>query len=129
MKLVRNALTCVVMLLAMIVTAQPKTKDCTVSNEFQLNRTQALAGVLQDPYGATLSGMELELRSGTSVVRQLRTDNQGAYNFGQVPAGKYRIHIQYGGDPFCAPKVQCGNQGCSLQQKLTINPKNAVLVH
>src|SRR5579872_280909 len=129
MKLTRHVLTSTVVLLGMILAVRSKARDCTVSKEFRLKRAQALAGVLQDPYGAPLSGMELELLSGTKIVHHARADNQGRYDFGDVPAGKYRIHIQYRGDPFCAPKAQCGAQGCSLQPKLMLNPKNVTRVN
>jgi len=102
--------------------------DCTVSKEFRIRKPQALSGVLQDPYGAPLSGMELDLLSGRKVIRRLSADNEGRYDFGQVSPGKYRIHLLYGNDPFCAPEVQCGSQGCTLQTKLAINPKNSTLV-
>jgi hypothetical protein len=114
------------MLVAMTVAAEAR--DCSVSKEFQVRHPQVLAGVLQDPLGAALSGIELELLSGGNVLRHLRTDNQGRYDLGGVPAGKYRIHVQYGGSVLCAPKIHCETDGCSLNPKLTINPKSMVKV-
>ena len=113
-------------LLAVTVAAQAR--DCSVSKEFQLRHPQVLAGVIEDPIGAALSGIELQLLSAGNPVRDLRTDNHGRYDFGEVPAGKYRIHVQYGGDPLCAPKIHCGSEGCSLKPRLTLNSKNMVRV-
>ena len=97
-----NALRAVAMLVAMTVAAQAR--DCSISKEFQLVHPQALAGVVEDPAGTALSGLELELLSTKKLVRHLRTDNQGRYDFGEVPAGKYRIHVRNAGDVLCAPK-------------------------
>jgi hypothetical protein len=112
-----------------VITLAAHARDCSVSKEFQLRHPQGLAGVLEDPVGAALSGIELELLSAGKLVRHLRTDNQGRYDFGEVPAGKYRIHVQYGKSAFCAPEIQCGTDGCSLSPKLTPNPKNTVTVY
>jgi hypothetical protein len=117
-----------VVLLEIIFVIQAAATDCSVSKEFRIKHPQVLAGVLQDPNDATLPGIGLELLSGGKVVQHLRTNNQGAYDFGMVPAGKYRIHVEYSDNAFCAPKVQCGDQGCRLDSKMTINPKKEVLV-
>ncbi len=123
----KAVLPCAVILLGLTVSALAR--DCSVSREFQLKRPQLLAGVLEDPSGATLPGIELELLSGKKVVQHLRTNNQGAYDFGEVAAGKYRIHVQHGGGVFCAPKVRCETEGCSLKPRLTVNQKNVVTVY
>jgi hypothetical protein len=115
------------MLAAITISAQAR--DCSVSREFRLRHPQALAGAFEDPAGAVMSGIELELLSGKKVIRHLRTDNQGKYDFGEIPPGKYRVHVQYGGNALCAPKVKCGAEGCSLKPKLTLNPKDAVMVY
>jgi hypothetical protein len=120
-------LRCAVMLVAVTISAQAR--DCSVSKEFRLRHPQALAGVFEDPAGAVMSGIELELLSGKIVIRHLRTDNQGKYDFGQIPSGKYRVHVQSGGNALCAPKVKCGTEGCTLKPKLTPNPKSAVTVY
>lgn len=112
---------------AMVVGAEAK--DCTVSSEFHLKQSQVFSGVLQDPYGAPLSGMELELLSGRKMLYHVRADNQGKYNFGEVRAGKYRLRVRHAGNPFCAPAVQCGDRGCSFDPKLLINPKNAIVIN
>ncbi len=124
LKIARTILLGAVVSLGMIQIAAAHTKDCTVSKEFRLNRPQILSGVLQDPNGATLAGIELELMSGTKVIQHLRTTNDGTYDFGTVAAGKYRIHILREGAPFCAPTVRCGNRGCNLSPKLRLNPGN-----
>jgi hypothetical protein len=111
-----------------MATASAQAKDCSVSKEFQVTHSQALAGVLEDPAGATLSGIEIELLSGGKIVRRVRTNNQGTYDFNEVPAGKYNIHVLTGGDVLCAPKIECGKTGCHLNPKLTLNPKNMVQV-
>jgi hypothetical protein len=126
----RDALRCAATLLGIIALPQAEARDCTVSKEFHLKQTQVLAGVLQDPDGTALSGMEMELLSGATVVNHLVTNSVGAYDFGQVSRGKYRIHVtSAGGDRFCVPKAECGQRGCVLQPRLSINLKNAVLVH
>jgi len=117
-----------VVLLEMIFVAGVSAVDCSVSKEFHIKHPQVLAGVLQDPNSATLPGIGLQLLSGVNVIQHLRTNNQGAYDFGMVSAGKYRLQVQYGDNPFCAPKVKCGNQGCRLDPRLTINPKKEVLI-
>jgi len=99
-------------------------KDCTVSNEFQLNHSQVLAGVLEDPIPATLPGFALELLAGEKVIGRVVTSRDGKYSFGEVAAGRYRIRIRQGGDPFCAPKVKCNQANCSIQPQVKLNPKN-----
>ena len=104
-------------------------QDCTVSKEFRVKHAQVLAGVLHDPNGVTLPGIGLELRSGTKVIQDLRTGKEGSFDFGQVPAGKYRLHIQSPGDPFCAPRVRCGNAGCSFDPQVRLNLKNSIKIN
>jgi len=104
-------------------------RDCSTSKQFQLKKPQVVFGVLQDPSGAELSGMQLDLLSGKNTVRHLRTDNFGKYDFGEAPAGKYRIRVQYGGDAFCAPKVLCQSEGCTFEQRLKVNSKDTVTVY
>lgn len=103
-------------------------KDCSFSNEFRIETPQVLSGVLRDPQGLILPGIELELLSGGKRVQKLRTDNRGAFNFGQVSAGRYKIRIKASG-VFCAPKVLCGKQGCQVDSTVSINSKNAVTVY
>jgi hypothetical protein len=117
----RTALLSTLMLLGM--TIPHRARDCTVSKEFEIKHSQALAGVLQDSAGASIPRLELELLSGTDTVRNIRTDNQGRYDFGEVPAGKYRIRVRHKGG-FCAPEVKCGTKGCSLKPELKIDSEN-----
>ncbi len=117
-----------VLLLGIIFVVQAAGVDCSVSKEFHIKHPQVLAGILQDQNDVPLPGVGLEILSGVRVVQSLRTNNHGAYDFGKVPAGKYRIHVQYSDNAFCAPKVQCGNRGCRLDTKLTINPKKETIV-
>ena len=104
-------------------------RDCTFSKEFQIKRQQVLSGVLKDPVGEPLPGIKLELLSGKRVIQVVETDNQGKYGFGDIPPGKYRIHIRYGDDTFCAPKVRCQQDGCKIAPTATINPRKAVTVY
>jgi hypothetical protein len=104
-------------------------KDCTVSREFELKHSQTLAGVLEDPIPAALPGFELDLLAGHKIVASAVTDNRGKYSFGEVAAGRYRIHIRHGGDPFCAPTVKCDGAACSVQHQVKLNPKMTVTVN
>jgi hypothetical protein len=124
---VRVLLMCAVMLLVLTVAAPGK--NCSFSKEFQITHPQILAGALEDPVGGVLSGIELELLSGKKVARHIRTDNLGKYDFGEIPSGKYRIHLQDGANVFCAPKIQCGIDGCGLKARVTVNPKSMVTVY
>jgi len=102
--------------------------DCSVSKPFHLSSAQALAGVLQDPNHIPLPGIQVELLSGTKVIQRLRTNNQGKYDFGKVHAGEYRIHVEYSGGAFCAPRVNCTRQQCIVDPVLKLNPKGTVKV-
>ena len=104
-------------------------RDCSVSKEFELKHPQTLAGVLLDPNMTPLPGLGIQLLSGKKIVQELRTNNKGEYDLGQVLPGKYRLRIHYGEGQFCAPEVQCGTKRCILDPKLTINPKNLITVH
>jgi SdrD B-like domain len=106
-------------------------KDCTVSKEFQLKHAQVLGGVLKDPGDVTVPGVKLKLISGAKTVHEVRADDHGAYDFGEVPAGKYRIRVQSTRNGFCAPNVKCESQGCTIEPMLTLNPKvfHPVTVH
>jgi hypothetical protein len=116
------------MTLLLVTVGTAHSEDCSVSRTFQVKQVQALSGVLEDPAGATLSGIELELLSEKQVVRHTRTNNQGVYEFGEVPLGRYRIRLQYGKNLFCAPEVQCRGGQCILKPRLRLNQKNMVTV-
>jgi hypothetical protein len=90
-------------------------------------KAQILSGFLEDPAGATLPGIVVELLSGKRLVQSLRTNNRGAYDFGQIQPGKYRIRIR-DRDGFCAPKIRCAATGCIVNPRLRPNPKNMVMV-
>jgi hypothetical protein len=128
MQSIRGISVCIAIFIGIIVVNPASARDCSVSKEFRLQKAQVIAGILEDPFGAVLSGFELQLLSGMKTVRQVTTSSQGGYDFGEVLAGKYRIHVRYGGNPFCAPKIQCGSLVCNVERRVTLNPKNAVLV-
>jgi hypothetical protein len=89
-------------LIALIaIASSAHAKNCSISKTFEIAHSQVLSGVLEDPTGATLSGVELQLLSGNEVVRRLRTSNQGEYDFGEVISGKYRIRLECGGNALC----------------------------
>ena len=103
-------------------------KDCSLSREFEIKKAQILKGILQDPAGAVMPQIELELLSAREVVRHLSTSNQGAYDFGEIPIGRYRIHIVSRDGVLCAPKVRCGEKGCVVDSKISISSKAVILI-
>lgn len=114
---------------SLLTAATPVTGgNCSISKRFHVQHPQLLSGELRDPNGVVLPGIGVQLLSGAKVMRYAMTNNQGGYDLGVVPAGKYRIHIQYGDDAFCAPMVQCGNNRCRIGTKLQLNPKNSTVV-
>jgi hypothetical protein len=99
--------------------------DCTTSKEFVLSKPQTMAGILVDPVGEPVFGWGLELLSRKGVVQKLTTDKRGAYDFGEIPAGKYRIRMtSYG---FCAPKVNCHDGHCAVEPKLRLKDKGVTV--
>jgi hypothetical protein len=105
-------------------------RDCSISKEFQIKKAQALAGVLQDPSGAVLPGIDLQLLSGNRVVHHVTTTNEGAYDFGSIAPGKYRIRVASRGGTLCALKIRCTEkEGCVIESRLTISSKWAVKVN
>ncbi len=82
-----------------------------------------------DASRATLPGIRIQLLSGKKVIRDIRSNNEGTYDLGEVPEGKYKIRVEYGDHAFCAPRVQCSSKECKIQPELAINPKNTVTVH
>jgi hypothetical protein len=123
----RVGVACVAVLLAGTISGYAR--NCSFSKEFRLQHPQVLSGALEDPAGLPLPGIELYLLSGKDIVQRLRTDNRGAYKFLEVPSGKYRIRVKTPSDTFCAPKVQCGTQGCVVRTRLRLNPKSLVTVY
>jgi hypothetical protein len=124
-RILRDAL---IALIPLMMTGSVEARDCSKSKPFQLGKPQVLSGTMQDPSGAVLPGIAVQLLSGKKVVRRLRTDNLGAYDFGEIPSGKYRIRVDYPGKAFCAPEVRCAAEGCSVNSTLKANPKNMVMV-
>jgi hypothetical protein len=110
------------------VAVSAQARDCSISKEFEIKKPQSIAGSFEDPTGAVLSGIDVELLSGKKAIRKLRTDNLGKYDFGEVPTGRYRIRTGFDNHFFCAPKVVCGLEGCSLSTTLSPNPKGYVMV-
>ncbi len=102
-------------------------KDCSLSQEFQIKKAQILKGTLQDPSGALMPQIELELLSTKKVVRHLVTNNQGAYDFGEIPTGSYRIHIASKDGVLCAPRVRCGKKGCAIDSKISFSSRTVIL--
>jgi len=120
----RISLASVLVSLAVTVSA----KDCSTSKGFTLQQSQQLSGVFVDTSHATLPGIRIQLLSGKKVIHDIRTNNQGAYDFGEVPAGSYKIRVLYGDHTFCAPLIQCNSKECQIEPELAINPKNTVTV-
>ena len=87
-----------------------------------------MSGTFLDQSGAVLSGLNLELKSGQNVFRNVRTDNLGQYDFGEIPAGEYKLRVKYADDAFCAPIVRCGKE-CVVDPRLKVNPKHNVVVY
>jgi hypothetical protein len=71
--------------------------------------------------------VELELLSGKSAFRHLRTNNLGKYDFGEVPAGEYRIQVR--SNTLCAPKVRCREEECTVEQRVKVSSKDTVTVY
>ena len=120
----RHFVGAMLVLIAMVISASAR--DCYTSKEFQLKQSQVLAGVLKDAADAIIPGMRLELLSGGKIVRQLRSDNDGAYSFGEVPTGKYRMRAERRG--FCAPKIECKDKGCTVNPTLQVDPRSYTVV-
>ena len=99
-------------------------KDCTISNDFQIAKPQLLMGRVENRIAAIKQPMTLELLSGREVVIRTILKSDRSYSFGEVPRGKYKIHVRYYGDPFCAPVVKCDQDNCSVDGLLELNPKN-----
>jgi hypothetical protein len=105
-------------------------KDCKLSKEFSLNQSQTLSGVLDDPSGAQLSYIDLQLLVEKKVIKQTTTSADGTYSFGDVAPGRYRIRISATGNGqlFCAPKVNCVVTGCSIEPRVQLDGKKFTTV-
>lgn len=123
MKRIIEFLTAVVVLMSSAIA-----KDCSKSKEFTMNHGQRLSGVFLDPNGVELPGIGVQLLSGGRVFRDISTNSVGAYDFGDVPAGKYRIRVRWGQHSFCAPRILCNSNECKIEQRLKVDVTNAVTV-
>jgi Carboxypeptidase regulatory-like domain len=126
----RMRLLMVVLLLDGLVTSAVWAKDCKLSKEFSLNQSQTLSSVLDDPSGAQLSYIDLQLLAEKKVIKQTTTSADGNYSFGDVAPGRYRIRIiaTGNGQLFCAPKVTCGVTSCSIEPRVQLDPKKFTTV-
>jgi len=82
-------------------------------SEFTLEHPARLAGQLSDPQGATVPNLKLVLRCGDAKAVEVKTDLEGKYDFGVLPAGTCKI-----GTPsklWLPPKVKCDEHGCALE--------------
>jgi len=59
-----SVLRCTWLGLLLAIAGSAQAKDCSVSRRFQVMQPQALSGVLKDPNGAVLPGIEIELLAG-----------------------------------------------------------------
>jgi hypothetical protein len=121
----RTTLSCVLILLLI---SSAGAKDCSTSKEFVVRHSQRLSGIFVDPNGADLPGIGVRLLSGRKIIQDIKTDSHGRYDFGEIPAGKYQIQIQYSYHSFCAPRIQCDSKGCEIDRSLALKPKNTVIV-
>jgi len=121
---------------ALLTPVRAAAKDCSLSKKFVLTKSQVLSGVFEDPTGAILPGVKVQLISEEKthllsekrVVRGLTTDNSGHYDFGTVAPGKYRLRVEYSNKAFCAPEIRCRSGACTVDRTLKLNPRNFVLV-
>jgi carboxypeptidase family protein len=117
--------------LTLLTAARTQAKDCSESKKFLLTKAQVLSGLFDDPTGAILSGVKVQLTSEKKVHvlseervnRALSTDNSGRYDFGEVPPGNYRLRVEYSGGLFCAPDIRCIAGTCTIDSTLKPNPK------
>jgi hypothetical protein len=82
-------------------------------SEFTLEHPARLTGQLSDPQGATVPTLKLVLRCGDAKAVEVKTDLEGKYDFGVLPAGTCKI-----GTPsklWLPPKVKCDEHGCALE--------------
>jgi len=109
--------------ISLLLSIQASASDCSISKEFKVNGSQAVAGVLKDPANLPVSGLLMELLEAKTVVRQFRADNDGRFELGLLTAGNYRLRIV--SEPFCAPRIQCFGQDCTVAGTLRLNERKA----
>ena len=103
---------------AALLTTSAWASDCGISKKFRTNGTQMLAGTLADETDRAIPGLRLELLRDKSVFSKARTNNEGRFDLGQVPAGTYRLRVV--SPPFCAPQIDCKETTCSVSGKLRL---------
>lgn len=115
-----------VALIALSLAQAAHARDCKLSKKFELKKPQRLAGVLKDSMDAPLTGFQLDLLKDGQTALTQTTDKDGAYDFGDVPAGKYKIRLSRGLG-FCAPSVKCTTDGCKIDPILKLGPQTTVV--
>ena len=83
-------------------------------SQFTVEHPARLSGQLSDPQGATVPNLKLVLRCGEAKAVEVKTDLEGNYDFGVLPAGTCKI-----GTPskvWLPPKVKCDERGCALER-------------
>ena len=83
-------------------------------SQFGVEHAARLAGQLLDPEGAALPNLKLVLRCGRAKAVEAKTDLEGKYDFGVLPAGTCKI-----GTPskvWLPPEVKCDSRGCALEK-------------
>jgi hypothetical protein len=96
--------------------------DCGTSRQFMSDGSQRLAAILKDSSGSPLPGILMELLNGNTVVQQFRTDDDGKFDLA-LPSGQYRLRVV--SHPFCAPKIDCQGDLCTVNGTVRINEKKA----
>jgi hypothetical protein len=95
--------------------------NCTVSPPFQIAHPQKLSGELRDLMGGPVGGTQLYLVSDKKILRYVNTDQEGKYDFGDVPEGMYYLRMK--DRSLCAPEVSCDATGCRVDGRVKRNPK------
>ncbi|HEY8561444.1 MAG TPA: TonB-dependent receptor [Pyrinomonadaceae bacterium] len=71
---------------------------CGALSTFAQQPTATLTGVLTDPNGAVITGASVTVtNSATNLSRTVATNDNGAYNFPDLPVGRYEISIDAAG--------------------------------
>ena len=116
----------IVALIVLSLASPAHPRDCKLSKKFQVKERQRLAGMLKDSIGAPLAGFQLDLLKDGQTFLTQTTNNDGTYDFGDVPAGAYKIRLSRGLG-FCAPSVKCTNGGCQINPVLKLGPQTTVV--
>jgi hypothetical protein len=89
-------------------------EDCRIPRPFEVNNEQELSGRLYDIIGGGLGGVQLTLISDKKVVRYVRTDSSGRFDFGKLPNSKYQLRFRETDTTLCAPEVRCDKSSCTV---------------